>query len=125
MKVLIDTSLLLLCAEKGRDYLILLEDKMGEKHLYYVPSTVLRELKRLRRAGWKRGRLAAVALEIAGRLPSIDAGGCVDADRSLGLLAVQHGMAVATVDRALAGRLREMGVKVIMVDRSGSSKILG
>ena len=124
MKVLVDTSLLLLCAERGRDYLSLIEDKLGEKLIYYVPSTVLRELERLRMEGGKRGRAADVAWEIAGGLQTVEAGDA-GADRSLGLLAIRHGMAVATVDRALARRLRGMGVKVIMVDRSGSPRVLG
>ncbi|MEM1944830.1 MAG: hypothetical protein QW756_08210 [Nitrososphaerota archaeon] len=125
MRVLVDTSLLMLCAEKGRDYLSILEGKLGEKLEPLVPTTVRDELAKLSTKPSKKGRVALVALRMAETMSLIDAGELGGVDASLGAISKSLGLPVATVDRELARRLRTVGVEVIMVGRAGDPLWLG
>lgn len=120
-----DTSLLMLCAEKGRDYLSILEGKLGEKLEPLVPTTVRDELAKLSTKPSKKGRVALVALRMAETMSLIDAGELGGVDASLGAISKSLGLPVATVDRELARRLRTVGVEVIMVGRAGDPLWLG
>lgn len=65
MKVLVDTSFLLLCAEKGKDFFTVLENKAGERIEPVVPSEVVSELKRLAAKRGKKSKMASAALQLA------------------------------------------------------------
>ena len=115
MKVLVDTSFLLLCVEKGRDLISLAEEKLGEPLECYVLEDVLNELKSLEGRGGKRGAFASLALRIAERFRKIGGGRNLPPDEKLLREAERMGAAIATVDLELLGRARRKGVPVISV----------
>ncbi len=125
MRVLVDTSLLILCAEEGRDFLSILEEKLGDKLEFIVPSVVREELSKLASKPGKKGRLARVALELAKSMDVINIASVGGVDKSLEKLAKDLGITVATVDVGLARRLRRAGIKVLTVGRSGGPLQLG
>jgi rRNA-processing protein FCF1 len=125
LKVLVDSSLLMLCAERGRDYLSILEDKLGEKLEFLVPAIVWNELSHLASRPGKKGKTAKIALEIAKSMAVVNMGSGGSVDDRLEKLAKDLGIAVATVDAGLARRLRRQRIKILMVGRSGEPRILG
>ncbi len=119
MKVLVDASFLMLCAEAGRDFIRLAEDVIREPMEPYVTEEVLNELRSIARRGGRRGRLASIALEIAGRMHVIGGGGEMPADMRLLQEAARLKAAIATMDMNLIRRARSLGIPVISV---GSDK---
>ncbi len=115
MKVLVDTSFLLLCVEKGRDLISLAEEKLGEPLECYVLEDVLNELKSLEGRGGKRGAFASLALRIAERFRKIGGGRNLPPDEKLLREAERIGAAIATVDLELLERARRKGIPTISV----------
>lgn len=115
MKVLVDTSFLLLCIEKGRDFISLAEEKLGEPLECYVLEDVLNELKSLEGRGGKRGGFASLALRIAERFKRISGERSLSPDEKLLREAEKMGAAIATIDLELMGRAREKGISIISV----------
>jgi len=125
VKILVDTSFLLLCSERGEDLLSILEDHLGERLEPVLASEVLDELQRLSGRPGRRGRLAVVALEMARRMSRVAetrrAGG--GADSALQVLAQQTGFPVLTVDRKLRLTLRAKNLPVITLTKSGRPRV--
>jgi rRNA-processing protein FCF1 len=119
MKVLVDASFLMLCAEAGRDFIRLAEEVIGEPVEPYVTEEVLNELKSIAGRGGRRGRLASLALKIADKMGTIGGGGEVPADMRLLQEAARLKAAIATMDLNLIRRARSLGIPVISV---GSDK---
>lgn len=117
MLALIDTSLLLLLVESGRDVLRLVEEKVGEPVTPYVVDSVIEELRRLSIRADRKGRHAKLALEIAGNMRRIETGVGVGADDVLLRLASEGGYAVVTADSVLQKRLRKLGIRCVYVSR--------
>ena len=115
MKVLVDTSFLLLCVEKGRDLISLAEEKLGEPLECYVLEDVLNELKSLEGRGGKRGAFASLALRIAEKFRRIGGGRNLPPDEKLLREAERIGAAIATVDLELLEKARRKGIPVISV----------
>ncbi|MDG6938854.1 MAG: DNA-binding protein [Nitrososphaerota archaeon] len=109
MIVLLDTSLLLLMAEKPVDLDRLVE--LVGRFDFAVPATVMAELRSMTAGTGRRSRLARSALSFASKQRQVDAAGEVDG--SLVDLASKGGSAVATMDAELIGRLRGRGVPVL------------
>jgi len=97
MKVLFDTSFLMLSAELGKDLISLAEDAVGEKIEPYILSDSLEELKAISRHRGKRASLAKVALKLV----------------------------LATIDSKLMKRAREIGVPVLSVGRGLKIRLEG
>lgn len=119
MRVLVDASFLMLCAEAGRDYMRMAEEAVGEPIEPYVMEEVLNELKSIAGRGGRRGRLAALALRIASGMSIIRGEGGVPTDMRLLQEAARLKAAIATVDLNLIRRARSLGMPVI---RIGSDK---
>ncbi len=115
MKVLVDASFLMLCAEAGRDFMHMAEEAIGEPIEPYVTEEVLNELKSIAGRGGRRGRLAALALKIAGGMSLIRGGGDVPADMRLLQEAARLKAAIATVDLSLIRRARSLGIPVMSI----------
>jgi len=127
MKVLVDTSFLIYCADKGKDFLSMAEESLGERLECYVIEDVLRELKGLARNRGKRGALAGVALKMAERMTLIssDLPDTLTEDQKLLETARLRGMALATTDWELISEARKRGVPVITVKKNQSVIFLG
>ena len=115
MKVLVDTSFLLLCVEKGRDLISLAEEKLGEPLECYVLEDVLNELKSLEGRAGRRGVFASLALRIAERFRKMGGGEDLPPDERLLREAERIGAAIATVDLELLEKARRKGIPVISV----------
>ncbi|MCS7132285.1 MAG: hypothetical protein N3F65_01240 [Nitrososphaeria archaeon] len=122
MRVLVDASFLLLCAERGRDFISLAEESLGEKLECYVLDDVLRELKGLMARGGKRGALAGVALKIAEKMNKMKSllPGTLGVDQKLIEEAKKQRMILASIDMDLISKAREMGVPILTVRRDQS-----
>jgi len=115
MKVLVDASFLMLCAEAGRDFIRLAEDVIGEPMEPCITEEVLNELRSIAGRGGRRGRFASIALEIAGRMHVIGGGGEMPADMRLLQEAARLKAAIATMDMNLIKRARSLGIPVISI----------
>jgi rRNA-processing protein FCF1 len=115
MRVLVDASFLILCAEAGRDFIRLAEDVIGEPIEPYVTEEVLNELRSIAGRGGRRGQLASIALEIASRMNVIGGGDRIPADMRLLQEATRLKAAIATMDINLIRRARSLGIPVISV----------
>ncbi|RLG03948.1 MAG: hypothetical protein DRN54_02000 [Thaumarchaeota archaeon] len=115
MRVLVDTSFLLLCVEKGRDLIALAEEKLGEPLECYVLEDVLNELKSLEGRAGRRGAFASLALRIAERFRKMGGGEDLPPDERLLREAERIGAAIATVDLELLEKARRKGIPVISV----------
>ena len=122
MKILVDASFLLLCAEKGRDFISLAEESLGDKLECYVLEDVLKELKRLAARGGKRGTLAGVALKIAEKMNKLrsDLPETLEVDQKLLEEAERLGMALASIDMDLISKARERGIPILTVKKDQS-----
>lgn len=122
MKVLVDASFLLLCAEKRRDFISLIEESLREKLECYVLEDVLEELEKLSLRRGKKGALSRVALKIAEKMVKIesDLPENLEVDQKLLEEAKKRGMAVATVDMELFSKASEMGIPALTVKRDQS-----
>lgn len=117
MKALLDTSILLLCAEKGRDYLAVLEKKIGDVIEPVVLESVLRELKALSGGRGKKAKLARAAAEMLTGVEVVEAEGA--ADEALIKYSSDHGIPVVSVDLRLLRRLSRAGLPYITVSKAG------
>lgn len=127
MKVLVDASFLLLCAEKRRDFISLIEESLREKLECYVLEDVLEELEKLSLRRGKKGALSRVALKIAEKMVKIesDLPENLEVDQKLLEEAKKRGMAVATVDMELFSKASEMGIPALTVKRDQSILFTG
>jgi len=119
MKILVDASFLLLCAEKGRDFISLAEESLGDKLECYVLEDVLKELKRLAAREGKRGTLAGVALKIAEKMNKLrsDLPETLEVDQKLLEEAERLGMTLASIDMDLISKARERGIPILTVKK--------
>ncbi len=119
MKVIVDASFLMLCAEMGRDLMQMAEEVIGEPIEPYVAGEVLDELKNIARKRGKRGRFASLALMAASRMKLIVGERNMPTDLRLLQEAGRLKAAIATVDLNLMRQARSLGIPVISV---GSDK---
>ncbi|MCD6536177.1 MAG: hypothetical protein J7K49_04005 [Thaumarchaeota archaeon] len=122
MKILVDASFLLLCAEKGRDFISLAEESLGDKLECYVLEDVLKELKRLAARGGKRGTFAGVALKIAEKMNKLrsDLPETLEVDQKLLEEAERLGMTLVSIDMDLISKARERGIPILTVKKDQS-----
>jgi rRNA-processing protein FCF1 len=89
-----------------------------------VLSSVRDELSRLAAKGDKRGRFAALVLELLGQgMFSLEPDGGGKPDDEMISFALREGAAVATLDSDLAQRLRASRVQTVITLRSGRVSI--
>jgi rRNA-processing protein FCF1 len=124
LRALLDTSFLMLCAEVGRDLLSLVSDKLGEPIEPCTLPQVMAELRALTRAKGKRGRTAAVALEMAGRFRVIEPAVEGEVDEVLIATARREGCLLVTADLELFRKALEKGMRAAFVSERGEVRLV-
>jgi rRNA-processing protein FCF1 len=124
LRALLDTSFLMLCAEVGRDLLSLVSDKLGEPIEPCTLPQVMAELRALTRAKGKRGRTAALALEMAGRFSVIEPAVEGEVDEVLIATARREGCLLVTADLELFRKALEKGMRAAFVSERGEVKLV-
>jgi rRNA-processing protein FCF1 len=124
LRALLDTSFLMLCAEVGRDLLSLVSDKLGEPIEPCILPQVMAELRALTRAKGKRGRTAALALEMAGRFRVIEPAVEGEVDEVLIATARREGCLLVTADLELFRKALEKGMRAAFVSERGEVRLV-
>jgi rRNA-processing protein FCF1 len=124
LRALLDTSFLMLCAEVGRDLLSLVSDKLGEPIEPCTLPQVMAELRALTRAKGKRGRTAALALEMAGRFGVIEPAVEGEVDEVLIATARREGCLLVTADLELFRKALEKGMRAAFVSERGEVRLV-
>ncbi len=124
MRALLDTSFLMLCAEVGRDLLSLVSDKLGEPIEPCTLPQVISELRALTRAKGKRGRTAALALEMAKRFSVIEPAVEGEVDEVLIATARRKGCLLVTADLELFRKALEKGMRAAFVSERGEVRLV-
>jgi rRNA-processing protein FCF1 len=124
LRALLDTSFLMLCAEVGRDLLSLVSDKLGEPIEPCTLPQVMAELRALTRVKGKRGRTAAVALEMAGRFSVIDPAVEGEVDEVLIATARREGCLLVTADLEIFRKALEKGMRAAFVSERGEVRLV-
>jgi rRNA-processing protein FCF1 len=124
LRALLDTSFLMLCAEVGRDLLSLVSDKLGEPIEPCTLPQVMAELRALTRAKGKRGRTAALALEMAGRFSVIEPAVEGEVDEVLIATARREGCLLVTADLELFRKALEKGMRAAFVSERGEVRLV-
>ena len=127
MKVLVDTSFLMLCAEKGRDFITLAEETLGEKLECYVLEDVLNEVRMLASRKGKKAVMAAAALKIAEKMRVLksETEGVRKTDEKLLAESSRNKFVLATVDNQLIKKAKERGLPVLTVKEDQSILFIG
>ena len=127
MKVLVDTSFLMLCAEKGRDFITLAEETLGEKLECYVLEDVLNEVRMLASRKGKKAVMAAAALKIAEKMQVLksDIKDVRKTDEKLLAESSRNKFVLATVDNQLIKKAKERGLPILTVKEDQSILFIG
>ncbi len=126
-QVLIDSSFILACVERGKDLLFMAEKRFGSVFRPVIANAIIDELKTIASKGGKRGRLASLALEIASKydrlldtpMPN------EDVDSFIARIASEKRLIVATNDVKLRSRLRKLGVPHLYLRYDGNVDYFG
>ena len=118
MKVLCDTSFLIVLVSKPIKQLAKIESQLGRLD-FLVPDIVKRELENLmENKGPKRSRLAKTALEVArASFRTVAVGPAKHVDDAIIEYAIENKCAVATIDTNLRRRLIANEVLVLTLSR--------
>ncbi|MEM0441188.1 MAG: hypothetical protein QXF45_00905 [Candidatus Caldarchaeum sp.] len=119
MKVLVDTSFLLLCVEKGKDFFSMLENKTAERIEPVVPSEVLSELKRLAAKRGKKSKMALAALQIAETMEKLAMEHEGSVDDALIYYAKKTNHPILTSDAKLMKKLASEKIEYLTVSSAG------
>lgn len=112
LKVIADTSFLMIPGLYKVDILSELDRLLERSYRLVVPRPAVEELQRLEQRGKAKERVAArLGLEIVERVEVVEAVG--PADEAILEIAKKGDCAVATTDASLRRRLRERGIPVI------------
>ena len=113
-KVLLDTNFLLLFVQQRMDVFSLVEEVLDDKTEFYIPDVCMDELKSLCSGKGKDAIAARVALQLLKRRNvkaiRVEKENCDDALMSVGM---RKRMIVATNDKKLRKRLKDLGLKTI------------
>lgn len=118
-KVVLDSSFIIAVMQRPTPWAEDITEKLGG-FSPVVLASVRRELEGLARRGDKRGRFAALGLELldTGKLESVPDGGGSPDDEIISF-ALREGAAVATIDGELAEMLRASRVAGVVTLREG------
>ncbi|MCS7110345.1 MAG: hypothetical protein NZ956_02605 [Candidatus Caldarchaeum sp.] len=119
MKILVDTSFLLFCAQRGRNYLALLEDKVQDKLQPVVIKGVVEELRRLAFRKGRMGKMAETALRLVQSMEVLEASELGRVDDLIIRYAGELAVPVLTVDAALMKKLAAKDLEYISVSDAG------
>jgi rRNA-processing protein FCF1 len=119
MKALVDTSFLIFSAQRGRDFLAILEEFIGDKVEPVILKSVLQELKRMAEKPGKKGKYASAALRMAEGMEVVEDVSAGDVDESIKTYASLHRIPVITMDKGLVEKLDTEGVPYMTFTRTG------
>lgn len=125
--VLVDSSFILACVEKGRDFFTIVERRFDRVFKPVIARAILEELKSIASKGGKRGRLASLAFEIASKYEKLpdEPMPNEDIDSFIVRVAFEKKLIVATNDVHLRSRLRKLGVPHIYLRYDGNVDYFG
>lgn len=109
----------MLIAEKGKDIISIIEDKLNDHLEPIILKSVINELVELSKQKGKRALYARTALEFSLGMKIIDANIDAGTDEQLIRLSKNRDIIVITSDFEMSKKLREMQCKYIYVNRIG------
>ncbi|MEM1574448.1 MAG: nucleotide-binding protein [Nitrososphaerota archaeon] len=125
MKILIDTSFLLKCVQKGGDLFYKLEETLKVPIEPIILENVLKELKNISSIKGKKSKEAKLALEIANKYNKIAYNENIPTDEALLEIAFKNKYPVLTCDIKLKKKLREKKIPVIFLKKDGKIDVEG
>jgi len=124
MRVIVDSSFLMMCADYGKGLLERLEEKLGSKIKLVAPLVVKLELERIAEKPGRKGALARGALRILAEAEMVETANRENVDGAILELARRTKYPVVTVDKTLARLLRENRVNVITMTSTGKPVVM-
>ena len=125
MKILIDTSFLLSCIQKGENLFYKVEETFKIHIEPIILENVLKELEKISMKKGKKSKEAKLALEIANKYNKIAYNENIPTDEALIEIASKNKYPVLTCDIKLKKKLRERKVPVIFLKKDGKIDIEG
>ncbi len=125
MKILIDTSFLLACIQKGENLFYKLEEILKIPIEPIILENVLKELEKISMKRGKKSKEAKLALEIANKYKKISYNENISTDEALLEIAFKNKYPVLTCDMKLKKKLRERKLPVIFLKKDGKIDIEG
>lgn len=119
MKAIVDTSFLLFCVERGKDFIRLLEEKVGDRLEPVVPLEVVDELKRLSAGSGKKSKMAETALKLARTMQTIDQRYEGPVDSAIVKHAERTGYPVVSLDSHLIEKLVSRKIEYLTFSAGG------
>jgi rRNA-processing protein FCF1 len=126
MKILIDTSFLLACIQKGEDLFYKVEETLKNHMEPLILKNVLKELERISIIKGKKSKEAKLALKIANKYNKINT--CnenIPVDEALLEIASKNKYPILTCDIKLKKKLRARKIPVIFLKKDGKIEIEG
>lgn len=114
MKILLDTSLLILIVEEGKDLLRVAEDKLDEVIEPYVLEDTLHELEKIAKSRGKKSNLARLALKLAEKMKKVEYPSTLPVDLKLIEASKHYGLVLATMDQKLIEEARKKNIPVLI-----------
>ena len=114
MKVLFDTSLLIMIVEQGRDLIRIVEDTIGEVIEPYILEDIIDELEKIAKRRGKKSNLAKLALKLTERMRRIKYLKDLPVDLKLLEAAKEHGMVLAAVDQKIIEEARRKKIPLLI-----------
>jgi rRNA-processing protein FCF1 len=124
LRALLDTSFLMLCAEVGRDLLSIVSDRLGEPIEPCTLPQVIAELRALTGGKGKRGRMAAVALEMVGRFSVIEPAAEGEVDEIIIATARRERCLLVTADLGIFRKALKEGMRAAFVSERGVVRLV-
>lgn len=126
MKILIDTSFLLACVQKGKDLLYKVEETLKTPIKPIILENILKELERISMRKGKISKEAKLALKIASKYDKISAyNENIPVDEALLEIAFKNKYPVLTCDIKLKKKLRIRKIPVIFLKKDGKIEVEG
>lgn len=114
MKVLFDTSLLMLIAKYGKDLIRIAEDMLGETIEPYILQEVVGELENIAKQKGKRSGQAKIALRIAEKMMKIKYEKDVPVDLKLIEAAQKYRLILASMDQDIIEEARRRKIPILV-----------
>ncbi|MEN2974486.1 MAG: PIN domain-containing protein [Candidatus Caldarchaeales archaeon] len=114
MKLLVDTSLLMLSVELGKNLIEIAEKELDEKLELYTLEDVIRELEGIAKGRGKKSRMARVALAVASNFKIIRYLGEISVDEKIVKAAEELKIPLATVDLEIIRKARKKNIPILI-----------
>jgi len=114
MRVLFDTSFLMLIARTGKNLVNIAEDKLGEAIEPCILQDVVDELEKISQQEGKRSKEAKIALKMADKMKKIKHEGDAPVDLKLIEAAQEHRLVLATTDQDIIKEARRRKIPLLI-----------